>query len=753
MKKLILLFLVLFLKFAPTKAQWVTIPDPNFVTKLTQLFPSCMNGNQMDTTCAAVVNATSLFVPGSNISNLSGIEYFNNLSTLNCSDNQLASLPSLPNSLTTLDCAFNQLLSLPSLPNSITTLWCYANQLSSLPSLPNSLIGLHCYTNQLNILPDLPNNITTLWCYANQLISLPNLPNSLINLNCRDNQLTSLPNLPNNLTTLNCYNNQLTNLPSLPNNLSTLNCDNNQLNSLPEVPDSMQVFRIENNNISCLENLPYLSNPNLANISNNPFTCVPNQTTYSLGLPLCLDGDPLNNPNNCISAVNISGFVYRDLNGDCAYNITDLQAQNIPVKLYDNQNILLAQSNAINGVYGFSNLLSGTFQVKIDTTNLPVAMSCGQNGIQSVTLNSPSQSLQNINFPVICNQAYDGIVQSVGRSGWVFPGQTHTLQTNITNNSTWYNLQCDTNDYSGTVSIQVNGPVSFLEPTLGALIPTVNGNTFTYSIPDFNNLNPNSFGLRLITDTTAQATDQICVHVEISTNPIDADTTNNVYDFCYNVVNSYDPNMKEVYPVNVLPGYEDWFTYTIHFQNTGNAPAFNIRLRDTLDTQLDLNTFEVLGYSHPANVTVSGNILTVRFNNIMLPDSTSDYEGSMGYFQYRIKPLPNLPNGSQINNTAYIYFDYNAPIITNTTANNFEFPVKISSIVSSENSFSLFPNPSTGVFTFKDTKNLNSVEVYSVLGEKILSQTNQKTINLSGFSKGVYFARINGLQVVKLVKE
>ncbi|MFZ4613652.1 MAG: T9SS type A sorting domain-containing protein, partial [Bacteroidia bacterium] len=96
---------------------------------------------------------------------------------------------------------------------------------------------------------------------------------------------------------------------------------------------------------------------------------------------------------------------------------------------------------------------------------------------------------------------------------------------------------------------------------------------------------------------------------------------------------------------------------------------------------------------------------------------------------------------------------YNAPIITNTTANNFEFPVSVLSIVSSENSFSLFPNPSTGVFTFKDTKNLNTVEVHSILGEKILSQTNQKTINLNGFSKGVYFARVNGMQVVKLVKE
>jgi len=32
MKKLTLLFLVFILKLAPAKAQWVTIPDSNFVT-------------------------------------------------------------------------------------------------------------------------------------------------------------------------------------------------------------------------------------------------------------------------------------------------------------------------------------------------------------------------------------------------------------------------------------------------------------------------------------------------------------------------------------------------------------------------------------------------------------------------------------------------------------------------------------------------------------------------------------------------
>jgi Leucine-rich repeat (LRR) protein len=108
MKKLILLFLVLALKFIPAKAQWVTIPDANFVTWLTTNYPSCMNGNQMDTTCSAIVNTTNIEVSDSYISDLTGVEYFANLSFLTCNDNQLTSLPALPNTLMQLQCINNQ---------------------------------------------------------------------------------------------------------------------------------------------------------------------------------------------------------------------------------------------------------------------------------------------------------------------------------------------------------------------------------------------------------------------------------------------------------------------------------------------------------------------------------------------------------------------------------------------------------------------------------------------------------------------
>ncbi|MFN5793167.1 MAG: T9SS type A sorting domain-containing protein [Bacteroidota bacterium] len=822
MKKLILIFLVLVLKFAPAKAQWVTIPDPNFVTKLTQLFPSCMNGNQMDTTCYYIVNEDSLIIPSLSLTDLTGLEYFDYLTYLHCGYNDISQLPRLPQFLNYIDCQSNELdslpplpyyldflscqsnplIHLPSLPPNLETLFCgyclltdlpdlpnslkylyyednlitslpalpstldvlrgWNNPLTSLPPLPNTLWGLWVVDNQLTNIPPLPNSLHTLYCGGNPLTSFPVLPAGLNTLGCENLQLTSLPQLPLGVTRLYCFDNLLTSLPSLSSNITELNCSNNLLTSLPQLPNQMYKLLIDSNQISCLTNLPQVYNgynSYNANITGNPLTCVPNQTNYSLGLPLCLDNDPANNPLNCQAVANIAGYVYRDLNANCTYNNVDLRSQNIPVKLYDNQNNFLGYSNTVNGVYSFTGLQADSFDVKINDNTLLFSMACGQANNQTVVLDSMNQTISNINFPIVCDTIYDLSVQSVNHTGIVFPGQPHTINTNITNYVIGYNLNCNFPSYSGTVSLQITGPVSFISTISGALTPVVNGNTFTYNISNFNNLTNESFGLEFLTDTTAQANDQICVHVEISPNPMDADTTNNVYDFCYNVVNSYDPNMKEVYPINVLPGYDDWFTYTIHFQNTGNAPAFNIRLRDTLDNQLDLNTFEVLGYSHPANVTVSGNILTVRFNNIMLPDSTSDYEGSMGYFQYRIKPFPNLPLGSQISNTAYIYFDYNAPIITNTTENNFEFPVSVSSIASSENKYSVYPNPSTGIFTFKDAKAIQRVEVYNVMGQEIAvfagDNTNKvsKQINLSNYSKGIYFAKINGSVVIKLVKE
>jgi uncharacterized repeat protein (TIGR01451 family) len=519
----------------------------------------------------------------------------------------------------------------------------------------------------------------------------------------------------------------------------------------------MNRFEINNNNVMCVNNLPQLYasgfSPAVGIIGGNPLTCVPNQTSYSLGLPLCVDSDTTNNPNGCQSIVNIAVNVFTDLNSNCYFESSDWKLDNIPVKVYDAQNNLKQISLTTNGVYSFASLPDDTYFVRIDDTALPLNMACGQANNQMVSLDSTNQAFSNINFPVVCDSAFDIAVNSVTPNGWVVPGRLHTLKTNISNDAFRYNLNCSgVASYGGTVTITLSGPVTYWSPSNGALTPTINGNELTYMVNDFSTVTPESFGVLLLVDTLAQAGNKICAHIVISPTQLDADTSNNIYDFCYQISSSYDPNMKEVYPTDVHPGYNDWFTYTIHFQNTGNALAFNVRLLDYLDTQLDINTFEFLGASHNVNTTINGRALTVRFNNIMLPDSTSDYEGSMGYYQYRVKPLPNLPDGSTIENTAYIYFDYNPAIVTNTTQNNFDITVG-NRVIQKNEVFSIYPNPSTGIFTIKSASAIKTIEVFNLIGESVLQQTNSNTININNQPQGIYFCKVNGNKVLKLVKE
>jgi Leucine-rich repeat (LRR) protein len=79
-----------------------------------------------------------------------------NCKRLDCSGNDLLSLPKLPN-CTFLNCRFNKLLCLPELPN-CEQLVCGCNELQTLPDLPKCQV-LYCYNNNLTFLPQLPKCI------------------------------------------------------------------------------------------------------------------------------------------------------------------------------------------------------------------------------------------------------------------------------------------------------------------------------------------------------------------------------------------------------------------------------------------------------------------------------------------------------------------------------------------------------------------------------------------------------------------
>lgn len=152
----------------------------------------------------------------------------------------------------------------------------------------------------------------------------------------------------------------------------------------------------------------------------------------------------------------------------------------------------------------------------------------------------------------------------------------------------------------------------------------------------------------------------------------DVKPSDNVSSILQGVRGSYDPNDKKENYGGSMPLTEassgKYLTYTIRFQNTGNDTAFNIVVRDTLSTLLDSTSFEMINASHSYTVSIKdGKYVVWKFNDIKLPDSFSNEPLSHGSITYRIKPKLPIGIGEKIKNSAAIYFDYNPPIITNTS--------------------------------------------------------------------------------------
>ncbi|NOX37406.1 MAG: hypothetical protein GXO78_07710 [Calditrichaeota bacterium] len=266
------LLVLLLLGHMPLLAQkLVYIPDPNFRAFINANYPGFMVGDSLIVDSAATVKET-FDCSGQGIRDLTGIEYFVNITDLRCSYNQLTFLPDLSpiTGLKFLFCEGNQLTSLPDLSNliSLTGIWCGNNQLEQLPDLSNLrlLQILNCSNNRLKSLPDLSNNVnlTQLYCSGNELTELPDLSNlkQLSVLWVYENRLERLPDLSQNtnLTDLRCYQNQLKELPGISalKDLIYLDCADNQLEDLGDLSGMTQLRLLDVRN-NQLWRLPDLS--------------------------------------------------------------------------------------------------------------------------------------------------------------------------------------------------------------------------------------------------------------------------------------------------------------------------------------------------------------------------------------------------------------------------------------------------------------------------------------------------------------
>lgn len=444
----------------------------------------------------------------------------------------------------------------------------------------------------------------------------------------------------------------------------------------------------------------------------------------------------INIPDSC---GNISGKIYVDNNTNCVYDFgIDSVVRGFPVQLLSGSSVAGFSYTDSTGTYHFS-APSGTYTVEINNVNsYGYVASCPLSG--SVSVNTSVNPVND--FGVVCQSSFDLVA---GCSGWRFrPGMDGYVYP-------WaYNASCIPT--SGTLTLTLDPLTSYVS----SVIPptSIVGNVITW---DFSNLTNYDYwywwnyfwdGVTVFTSASATIGDTVCFTVNVNPTVDDLNATNNTFTFCSAVRNSWDPNEKDVAPIgtgatgNVAPNTE--FTYTLHFQNTGNATAYNIAVVDTLDSDLDMNTLHIESSTHFMQPDVlTGNVIKFNFPNILLPDSGTNRVASQGQVTYKISAKPGLTNGTQIKNTGYIYFDFNPAVVTNTTLNTIDIVLGVNQAEQEQNLIGVYPNPVNENFTVTlDEKLLGAdVMLMDVLGNVVMNRkADAKYIvfNTTYLASGIY---------------
>lgn len=770
-----------------TWAQTFTIPDPAFAAYLQAVVPNAITGNVLSTEHPDVLGLTFINVGYSGITDLSGVQYFTALEQLSCHNNDLTSLPTLPQSLWHLGCSDNQLVALPTLHEGLLDLYADNNQLTSLPELPSTLTTLVCSSNLLTTLPALGPNIVDLQCRQNQLTALPELPNSLLQLVCNNNLLITLPTLPLDLYFLDCSFNQITDLPALPNELEwiyvqenllttlvnipdsavMLRCDhnllsslpsmansalhilmcwNNQLTELPELPPTLGQFWCHTNPLKCF---PWLPNSlyNL-NCTNTPTTCLPNipasLDTSSFWAPFPLEVCDVTRSDCAIREETISGVVFNDLDAD---GIRDI----------DEPPFLLAQVEAQPGNFLTAPDPNGSYVLHVDTGTYVVN---GQPVLYhqrttpswtSTLVQYGSDTLRDIGYRIIPDM-YDVVADLV--AGIAQPGFLNPITLGVRNVGT----EATTATIAFTHSPLQLWNSSDLTPV------TLIGNVATWTA----DLEPGelwSTRVYLRTDSTVALGTAIDHSLSASIPQEDQTPENNTDSDPGVVLGSFDPNDKRVSPEELTPEQlmgGARVEYTIRFQNTGTFPAQRVVITDTLRTDLVHSSLQFHSSSHPCSWYLAHGVLYVIHDPIFLPDSTTDEPRSHGHVRFTIKPSALLLVGDRVENTANIFFDFNSAVITEPADFIIQSPTSIAQIENSE--ILAYPDPFTTEVTIyfeEPFTTLDRLEFIDALGRVLrTAQGNGSHILVlprGELSNGVYFVqmiRAGGKKaVVRLVAE
>jgi uncharacterized repeat protein (TIGR01451 family) len=239
---------------------------------------------------------------------------------------------------------------------------------------------------------------------------------------------------------------------------------------------------------------------------------------------------------------------------------------------------------------------------------------------------------------------------------------------------------------------------------------------------------------------------------------------------CQQNIGAYDPNDKIGFPV----GYGEFnmieqnteIEYRIRFQNTGTDTAFTVIIWDTLSPLLDVTSVRPGASSHNYTWRIFGEnakVLEFTFANILLPDSTTNEPGSIGFVYFKINQMPDNALGSVIHNRVGIFFDFNEPIFTNTTVHTIGRDFMTVSLLglnaldaSKEAVVRAYPNPFRDYVTFEVSGELLPgenylFELHDVSGKRVAEIQSTEavwTMSRNSLQSGTYFFSISKGQTV-----
>lgn len=302
------------------------------------------------------------------------------------------------------------------------------------------------------------------------------------------------------------------------------------------------------------------------------------------------------------------------------------------------------------------------------------------------------------------------------------------------------------------VSLRLEYTPDLLEWLSATPAPTTQGGgVLTWDLGDVAASAVGNIVLKFVVPASDTLGTSICTTAAITPAASDLSPTDNSRQSCQTVVGSFDPNDKQAEPSGKITvaqlAEKQPITYTVRFQNTGNFPATFVRIADTLQQTFDPASFQLLSASHPCTWTLRGQgVVEFMFNNIQLPPVTTDEPGSHGFVRYSVQPRQDLPIGTALYNTAHIFFDYNAPVVTNTTATVVGL-VRTTDLADGVSPLHLTPNPASHLVQVETGESQGELVVQDAAGRVVLRQMidhTRSTFSVENFAQGLYQVTFRG---------